>query len=186
VANVASFEFVKDLPGIDLHADWTLNSLNPCAVQEWRERGCRGLTLSPEDTRANVEAMAGHCGDIATVILYQDTPLMISEACPRHALTGTCDACAEKAEGGVVALSASKGRESLLVKSANCRATIFGERALCWATHLQALRAMGYRSFRIDFTLKPYTADEAREIWETVRAGTLPPWTHPGNWGREF
>lgn len=174
--------------GDDVATDWTLASMNPHAVAAWLEAGASGVTLSPEDGRDNLLALLRQWGHRATVVLYQDTPLMISEACPKNALRGGCDACrGQDALGRDEAPSEfrpSRGGDGLLTVLRGCRATVLGDRAYAIAEHRNALRGAGGRSWRVDFALRRYEPEEAAAIWRDVRAGRTLRNTHVGNWSR--
>jgi putative protease len=171
----------------DVVVDWTLPSLNPQAVAAWLECGAQGVTLSPEDACANLAALLCAWGAVASVVLYQDTPLMISEACPKNALEGGCGACASERGGEdpePLDLEPVRGGDGVRAVLRDCRATLFGGRPFSLAERLGELRAAGGRLWRVDFALRRYTPGAAAEIWRTVRSGRAVRGSHAGNWAR--
>jgi len=167
ITNLAGFEFIHQLFDTpSLIADWQLNCLNHVAMDEWRSLGCERVTLSPEDTFENMANIARHSPDTATVILYQDVPLMISEACPKRAFRdcpkdGTCEKMST--------LISERDGTALHVRSDGCRTTLFSDTPLSRLDHLDDFRALGVRHFRLDFALRPYTPEEVAEIFKAIR-----------------
>ncbi|MDD5134848.1 MAG: hypothetical protein PHP01_05505, partial [Phycisphaerae bacterium] len=66
---------------LDISADWPMYVLNHVAAEQVLALGATRLTLSPEDDGANLRRLLAMLGNKAEVVVYQDTPLMISEAC---------------------------------------------------------------------------------------------------------
>ena len=155
--------------GHDLEADWTLSAWNSEAIEEWLDRGASGVTLSPETTRDDAEALVRTWGDIATVILHQDTPLMISEACPVSALGASCGSCGPKRGQEETRLRTTRG-EDVVVTMRDCRALVTNaapHEASAWAA---PLREAGARRWRVDFCIRQYTAEGAAAIWKKLKA----------------
>ena len=90
-ANISSLDLLpKNLPDLDLTADWPLYALNPQAAAAWRDRGITRLTISPEDTEDNALALAAAAPGPWVWPVRSDPPLFISENCPHAAATGAC------------------------------------------------------------------------------------------------
>ena len=90
-ANISSLDLLpKNLPDLDLTADWPLYALNPQAAAAWRDRGITRLTISPEDTEDNALALAAAAPGPWVWPVRSDPPLFISENCPHAASTGAC------------------------------------------------------------------------------------------------
>lgn len=166
-ANISAWEFLPQ--GCDIAADWTLSAWNTPAIRELMARGATGVTLSPECGVEELCGLAATWGDVAAVVLHQDTPLMISESCPISALGAKCGECPPKAEGRTsVALHAQRG-DDVVATMRNCRTFITNMAPLSLARHVRALRDAGCRNWRVDFCLREYTAAEAAEIWRGLR-----------------
>jgi hypothetical protein len=56
----------------------------------------------------------------------------------------------------------------------------------CIAGHVSALRKMGAEWFRADFAWSPPDTAILATCWNDLRAGRVPPDTHPGNFLRGF
>ena len=164
--NLAAFELIPR--GADIAADWTLYAWNTRAIAQLRALGCASVALSPEmDAEAAAELLR-QSPDLATAILRQDTPLMISESCP---IAATSDSSAPVAGCGLC-----RGREearfepcvrradSIRVISRNCRSFIINETPRDISPSFAALRAAGCRRWRIDFCFHKYSPEEAAEI----------------------
>ncbi len=90
-ANISSLDLLpKNLPDLDLSADWPLYALNPQAAAAWCDRGITRLTISPEDTEDNALALASAVPIPLVWPVRSDPPLFISENCPHAAATGAC------------------------------------------------------------------------------------------------
>ncbi|MFA5043290.1 MAG: U32 family peptidase, partial [Kiritimatiellia bacterium] len=178
-------------PGVklDLSADWPMYVLNHVAAEQALALGATRLTLSPEDDGDNLRRLLAVVGDKAVVIVYQDTPLMTSEACVlpavgpvRHSLGGGgCDrrgTCRPGEPGsGAPALTSSFGGQVRVI-ARHCRMVVIDEKPFCLAPHIPALTAAGARILRADFMYREYTGDQVRSIWRRLRAGQTIPGTH--------
>ncbi|MCX6997342.1 MAG: DUF3656 domain-containing protein [Kiritimatiellaeota bacterium] len=191
-ANVSAWSFLRlNADGGDhaarpsdlaLTADWPLYTLNASAAAQWVEMGARRVTLSPEDGLDNLRELLPLCGERAAVIVYQDTPLFISEACPAASLAGRCPGpnhCAYTR----LDLDSGAG-ERLAVLNRRCRTITINRQPFCVSHRLAALQQAGARRLRVDFVLRAYAPDETRRIWREIRAGCVLPGTHPGNFDR--
>jgi putative protease len=116
------------------------------------------------------------------VVVYQDTPLFISEACPEATMTGGC-AGPSQCRFAQVELVSDAGEQVISVNR-RCRTYTLNRHPLCLATRLAALRQAGARRLRADFCYRPYTAGEVARRWREVRAGRTLPGTHIGNFDR--
>lgn len=152
----------------DIEADWTLSAWNSQAITEWFERGVRGVVLSPETELEDAEALVREWGDVATVVLHQDVPLMISEACPISALGAVCGNCGPKRGLDETRLRAARGGD-VVVATHDCRAVVMDAAPLDRAGWLPRLAAAGARRWRVDFRLRSHSADDAASIWRRIR-----------------
>ena len=157
--NLAAFELVPH--GADLAADWPLYAWNTRAVKQLLALGCTSFALSPELSLDKMIALLEQFPDTATVILWQDTPLMISEACPISAVA-KCGHC-HKNESGV-SLSPRKRGDDVIVYSRACRNTVTNSTPFDLRRDFDTLHAAGCRRWRYDFRYRRYTSDEAAKI----------------------
>ena len=191
-ANISAWSFLRlnmggvfnpaQRPDPDLVADWPLYTFNASAAAQLAELGAHRVTLSPEDGLDNVRELLNLCGTRAVIIVYQDTPLFISESCPAANLAGRCPG-SNHCTFTRLDLDSGAG-ERLAVLNARCRTITINRQPFCVSHRLAALRQAGARRLRVDFILRAYTPDEARRIWREVRAGRALPGTHPGNFDR--
>ncbi|MDD5677784.1 MAG: U32 family peptidase [Kiritimatiellae bacterium] len=173
----------KENAKLDISADWPLFVLNHVAAEQVLALGATRLTLSPEDDGNNMRSLLATLGDKAAVIVYQDTPLMISEVCIFPSVgcdrKGTC-------RSGEALLASSFG-EQVRVINRHCRMVVIREKPFCLAPHIPALASAGARILRADFMYRAYTAEQVRAIWRRLRAGQsggVVPGTHAGNFER--
>ena len=176
VANVSGFSLLGE--GVDLSTDWPVYLLNRLAAQQLSEMGASRFVLSPEDGLGNLRAVLEELGDRATVVVYQDTPLFISESCPYATLKGGCPGPAS-CDFTEMELSSSYGGKVLAINE-RCRTFVVNAVPFCPWDRLEALREAGARRFRADFVHRRYQAEEVRDILRKLRSGSQVP-GHRGN-----
>ena len=164
VANLAAFGIVPE--NSDISADWHLYAWNTRAAEQLKNLGCASFTLSPELPPEKKIALLRQCSDSPcgiepAVILWQDTPLMISEACPIAAVAGKCAHCHAKNE---TILEPRRRGDDVIIHSRNCRNTVTNATPLDLRSESDALHAAGCRRWRYDFRFRNYTADEVAQI----------------------
>ncbi len=186
-SNVSAFGYLRAerdrLEPVDLSADATLPVLNRQAALQLREMGVSGVTLSVEDGLANMALLLPDLGTWASVVVYQDTPLFISESCPYAILNGGCQDPASECRFESMELHSSHGGEVEVINH-HCRAVVIGRRPFSLAGRLEALRCAGTRRVRADFIHRPYTPSEVRDIWRALRAGRGVDRCHVANFDR--
>ncbi|NLF16661.1 MAG: U32 family peptidase [Lentisphaerae bacterium] len=184
VANLAGFTYLEDGSDLDIAADWPLHTLNPFAAQALVALGCTSVTCSPEDSRDNLARLLPAVGDLARVVIYQDTPLAISAVCAFE----SAGQCPEPCQGRKHTCAAtglhleSRRGDRLVVFNDAGQSVMIGEKPLCWSHHLDDLRALGARRLRADFLWREYTPDRIAATWERLRRGEHLEGTHEGNW----
>jgi putative protease len=169
--------------GLEISSDWPLYVLNHLAAAELVERGIRRITLSPEDGQANLALLLPALPVPAAVIVYQDTPLCISETSLNPAAGGRHDL--EKDTGTQeTRLISQRGGENLLAVSAAGRTVILSNRPFCvWPEAAKLPRGAGLLA-RADFVRRRYEPAEVAAAWASLRQGQPIPHTHSGNWSR--
>ncbi len=182
-ANLDAFTRLRKLGATTWNADWTLYATNRLAARQWLERGASGLVLSVEDGRENIASLLAEFADRAAVIVYQDTPLFISETCARSVPCPRCGAPNDCA-GADDRITSAHG-ERVRVLTHQGRSITISETPYCLGGRLAELARFGARRLRVEFAHRHYAADEALKIWRTLRAGHSPSIpTHEGNWER--
>ena len=189
-ANVSGWNFLKLEPAFvepsagkpgNLAADWSVYVTNSEAAKQVMDMGASRFTLSPEDGRDNMEQLLAEFGAKATVIVYQDTPLFISESCVR----ATTEPCPGKAKCSfeTTELVSSHGDDVIAVNR-DCRTILISKEPFCLGARLRDLDEAGASSLRADFINRPYKPSEVVELWRALRDGRNPPRGHIGNFDR--
>jgi hypothetical protein len=117
------------------------------------------------------------------VVVYEDSPLFVSESCPYANLAGGCPGPADCAFESME-LTSSHGGKALVVNE-RCRSFTLNEAPFNLSPRLAALRAAGARSFRAHFLHRPYPPERAREIWRALRRQEVVRPGHTGSFDRE-
>ena len=180
VSNLSGLSYLSEgWNTLDVLADWPLYTLNAQAIDELRAQGFSGITLSPEDTGENLKRLVEH-DPSASVLVYQDTPLAISEACVMATDTCRQETCSFR-ETKVVSQ-----RDSMLAINHNCRTILINDLPYSICGHLDDLRSNGARYFRADFIWRDYTPETVQRIWQQLRSGAYSEPTHAGSSGRRI
>jgi len=164
----------------ELTVDWPVYAMNRLAIDQLLEMGVGRVTLSPEDGIVNMKSLLAAHPDAATVIVYQDTPLFISESCAFANLAGGCPG-KERCQFERMDMN-STGGDSIEAINWNCRTVALNRKTYCIVSHLDELRRAGARRLRADFIFRSYRPDVIPEIWRLLRAGKKPTFTHAANW----
>jgi len=186
LTNAASWSLLGISPSrpgdLDLTTDWSLYAVNRSAARTLRELGVRRVTLSTEDVRANVAALASELGAAASVVVYEDSPLFVSESCPYANLRGACPGPGDCAFDAMELTSSHGG--GVLVVNDRCRSVTVAAEPFNLSPRIDALRAAGVGSFRAHFVHRPYPPERAREIWRALRRGEVVTPGHTGSFDR--
>lgn len=151
-------------------ADWSLYALNRVAAAEILRLGFRSLVLSPENSAENLRALAARLPH-AEALAYQHTPLFISETAP---CTGTLHRDPFPL--------ADRRKRAFTVQHLDNRWITVSDTPLCLADRLAET---GLSAFRIDLSWSP-DPDRFADTVAAVRAGRLPPGTHPARFDRSL
>jgi len=177
-SNLSAWIFLREWAGqevTDITCDWPLYALNSSSARQLLELGAQRFVLSPEDGVENMCAMIQQFPRQAVVVVYQDTPLFISETCSRANIHGSCkgqpDVCSDEDM-----LLTSSQPERLRLLQRGCRSILIHEKAFSLQPHLDTFRRSGCGFFRIDFIYRRYQPDETRDIWRSICRGA--PLTH--------
>jgi len=166
----------------DISADWPLYALNNLATSELQSLGIAKITLSPEDGLENMSFLLKEHASDATVIVYQDTPLMISESC--IFCSGKCadsDVCNFRKS-----LFALPDGNKIRIERRGCRLFVLNDRPYCLVDYLDSLSKAGAVSLRVDFMYRNYLPAEAVRLWRSLRQGEQIKSTHCANFMREL
>ncbi len=168
--------------GLDLTADSALHAVNHAAARQLLDMGVRRVTLSTEDSRENLARLLGQLGAAASVVVFEDSPLFLSESCPYATLRGGCPGPA-RCDFETMELSSSHGG-GVQVLNERCRSVTIGLEPYNLSPHLAALVAAGARSLRVHFMHREYEAEEARAIWRAFRQSQVVRPGHSGSFAR--
>lgn len=160
----------------DLTADWSLYGLNRVARGFLAGLGFARAVTSPEDTGENIAAWMGQPGPAAEVLVWQQTPLFLSETPP----------LAEPIPPGHRWAFAGRRGGRLETRRVEDRWVTVADSPFCIAGHIPSLRRMGAEWFRVDFAWSPPDAAGLTTCWNRLRAGKAPRATHAGNYLRGF
>jgi len=166
-ANVSAREFAGD--DADFTVDWPVYVVNNQAAKKVMETGARKFVLSPEDGFENMKGIIGEFPEQATVIVYQDTPLFVSETCVMTSVTGECPG-RERCSFDEMELVSSHG-QNLVALNKSCRTVVVDRRAYSVADKLGEIIAAGARHLRASFVNRKYEPEEVRRLWRMVRSG---------------
>jgi len=174
VSNPGAWKFLRGLDAdsnkLDLTADWQFYASNPAAARALlQELGFRSLTLMPDDEPDNTRRLAALLGDLAAVLLYQDTPLAISDVCANASLKGSCPGKAA-CDFRQFSLTLRNG-DKLQVVNDNCQSVYLAESPLDRRQEWRDLYQAGARIFRLDFLWRDYAPVAVQRILATVMTG---------------
>ncbi len=165
-----------------LSADWSLYVLNRAAAQKLLSMGIGRFTLSVEDGLENMKPLLAEHGERAQVVVFQDTPLFISESCPYATLAGGCPGVGN-CKFEQMEMTSSHGEDSLAI-SERCRTVVVSKNPYSLGPKLSALAAAGARRVRADFLFRSYQPAEVARIFRGLRQGSELPFGHIGNFER--
>ena len=188
IANISGLTHLGMVPatdrpsGLDVTADWPLYALNHESAQALFELGLGRVTLSPEDSLDNWRLLAAPLARRAVAIVYQDTPLFLSEVCPHAALLGRCpgpQSCAFRS----LSLVGSHGAR-IDVFSERCRLVALNAAPLNLTRQIGQILALGLGAIRADFACRPYPPSEVLRLWRDIRARQAIAGGHGANFQR--
>jgi len=153
--NLGVIKKVRELTGLPVFADFSLNVFNIETVRFLMEAGASRVTLSPELTLEQVRQMAGLQVLPLEVIVHGALPLMVSEYCVVGSLLGEKDkgkgkGCPAPCRGTGCGLKDRKGVVFPVELDQYCRMHIFNSRDLCVIEDLPELAGAGVSVLRIE------------------------------------
>ncbi|MBN1268477.1 MAG: U32 family peptidase [Kiritimatiellae bacterium] len=159
---------------VPLSSDWSVYVTNRLAALQVLEMGASRFALSPEDGLENIRSMLAEFGARATVIVYQDTPLFLSENAPAWGRDGGKQAAD---------LVSSHGDEVIALQRQG-RTVVIHWNPFCLGRRLADLAAAGAVSLRADFVWREYDPEEVVGIWRGLRSGAGKPEGRLANFDR--
>ncbi len=182
IAGASGWEHLRAVVSLDVTTDWPLYVTSRQAALELFDSGASGFTLSPpegqvpggpdrtwEGTLAGMQPLLEEFGAAATLVVYGDRPLFLSEACVHANLARGCPGTEECSFESVPMLSSFGDR--IVALREGCRTVVIHRDPFCLSGSLDDLSRAGARSLRVDLVWRSYTPEQARDIWRTVRRG---------------
>jgi hypothetical protein len=171
-ADLGGWRLLHDAAGsdLDLVSDGALYVLNRESRGQLAEMGFGRTVCSPEDSLANLCALAAQRPPEAEIILFQHTPLFLSETPPLFRPGGDLP----------LALRDRQGRRYLCFRRGRLVVTV-AERPFCAVASWPELRAAGARRARVDFRWLPLDPAARRRYWCDLRGGRASRPRHTGN-----
>ena len=160
---------VSQPPGTLLTADWSVYVTNRSAARQVLSMGASRFTFSPDDGSENMLSLLKSSGEQATVIIYQDTPLFISENCALAAQAQRCPASPDCRTSEREWDSGSG--EAVRMIQHGCRTLAINEVPFSLAGRLGELQKAGARYIRADFINRRYEPASVCERWRALRQG---------------
>jgi putative protease len=152
-----------------LTADWSVYVTNRSAARQVLAMGAGRFTFSPDDSRENMLPLLKQFGEQATVIVYQDTPLFISENC---ALAAQAQHCPASPDCRTLEREWESGTgEPVRMIQHGCRTLAINEVPFSLASRLGELQKAGARYIRADFINRRYEPALVCERWRALRQG---------------
>lgn len=171
ISNLGGWSFLhaveKGGVQLDISADWPVYAVNSSAVSQLNTLGISKFTLSPEDNLENIRALLKRHASNATVIVYQDTPLMISETCIFASEKCSYPSACNFRE---TLFSSSRG-DKMRVVNHGCRLIVLNSQPFCLGAHLAELADAGAAFLRVDFMYCEYSEKAILDLWRRFRSG---------------
>ena len=169
--NIASFQILGDtgasLRNINLTADWQLYVTNRAAAKAILSQGCQRVAFSPADTWQNWSDLLQTLAPIADVIVYQDTPLAISDVCINASVKGFCPG-KRVCDFKYLKLNTNDD-DNLLAINNNCQSVIINAQPFSLGGKIAQLHHLGATRFRMDFIWRDYAPTIVQQIWKELR-----------------
>ena len=151
VSNIGMIKVMQDFKIDDWIADYYLYTLNNYSTDFLLSCGAKRITLSPEDSKTNIQSLINNFASKIDLIVYSDIPLFIADNC-----NGDCKNCHDTS--------------NTIIR--NCRHYVFSDKHYCIADKSKDLLPLHYR---LDFCYKKYTPKEVLKIFQEIKNCKCPP-----------
>ncbi|MCR4575445.1 MAG: U32 family peptidase [Lentisphaeria bacterium] len=170
VSNIGSFQLLKDahinLQNLNLTADWQLYVTNRLAAKAIMSLGCQRVAFSPADNWQNWSDLLRTLAPVSDVIVYQDTPLAISDVCINASLKGFCPG-KSVCDFHTMKLNTFDDNNLLAINN-NCQSVIINAQPFCLGGKIVQLHHLGVTHFRADFIWRDYAPKNVLQIWNDL------------------
>ncbi len=154
VHNIGMLSLVREYTELPVHADYSLISYNVLALEQLKELGAVGATLSPELTFTQVERLAMESPLPLECIVAGPLELMVSAYCVTGSFLGHVDegACRRPCQSGAAPyfLEDRKKERFPLVMDQFCQMHLLNAKSLSMLPHAMKFGAMGIARIRIE------------------------------------
>jgi putative protease len=176
-ASLAGAHLLRRLAGdrpdaIEWTADWSFYALNRVARAQLMELGIMRGVASPEDSRANLQALASFPPPLEALV-FQHTPLFIAATAPLTATPARSEWIFDD----------RRSRRLITRRLDGCTITV-AQAPFCLADRTADLASLGFGWVRCDLSWSPGHAAACARAWCETRAGRRPPDSHAGNYLR--
>ena len=168
--NIGSLQILSDtgasMSNINLTADWQLYVTNRAAAKAVMSFGCQRVAFSPADTWQNWSDLLQTLAPVADVIVYQDTPLAISDVCINASVNGFCPGkriCDFK----YLKLNTNDD-DNLLAINNNCQSVVVNALPFSLGGKIAQLHHLGATRFRADFIWRDYAPTTVQQTWREL------------------
>jgi putative protease len=168
-ANLGTLSRLRRIPGLAVHGDWPLNIYNSAAVRFFAAAGLASLSLSPELTFAQIEALAQDGSVALECLVHGRLTLMISEYCVMGSFLGDLHTgtCTRPCRQGRYLLKDRLGETFPVAGDQFCRMHILNAKELSMLPHVPRLARSGLARIRIEG--KAAAAGEVGKITRVYR-----------------
>ena len=178
VANPGAVELFEN-SGAQLYADYPLYCLNPLSANALINRGFCRYTLSPEDDKGNMQSLLDRHAD---VIVYQDTPLFLSDTCVWAQVKGDCPGWSRC--GFKQAFITNEHGDCFTVINEACKTLVISERPYSIIHRIPELIRLGQANFRIDLCYRDYSPEVISHLLRNIQSATKVENSTMGNFER--
>ena len=173
VGNISGLQFIPQKG--EVYFDNTIGMLNSQSIAYAFEQKVKGVTLSVEDTKDNIQKLST-LSDDTTLVLYQDIPLFISANCVRE---NDCSVCTRKP----LVEEIKSNKDLFLLCSKNCETYVMKKTPFYIGADVKNISVDFYR---LDFCHRTYTTSEVKKIIEAAKSCQKIKNTFSGNFNKNF
>jgi len=153
VANAGALHMAREDTSLTLYADYPMNIYNSLSLEVCREAGLHQVTLSPELTLTQVEALLKAAPIAVECLVHGHIELMLSEYCIVGSVAGGLTRktpCKRVCRRGYYGLKDRLGVIFPVETDQYCRMHLFNAKELAMLSHLPALLEAGVSAMRVE------------------------------------
>ncbi|MBM4054020.1 MAG: U32 family peptidase [Planctomycetes bacterium] len=163
IANLGALSFFEG-KDVQLFADYPLYCVNPLSILALRMLGISKYTHSPEDDFENIKAFINADTD---TIIYQDTPLFISESCIWANMKNKCPGT-NKCNFKQITVE-NEFKDRFIAFNKGCKTVVVNEKPFSLIHLCSGLQHNGQQNFRIDLCYKDYSSATIRDLFTKIK-----------------